>query len=225
MDGPEYMSETENITLCPDIEKPNRHNLPDAAHADICLPREVTILAPGRNGRFFWQQARGCVIAVNRAIQIPLSPPLQKDIWIVADHLALRTGWMNAGLNNYYGCKIFSEDINNQLAYPGNYTFWMHPNKEDQVLDFFHLPYRIDCDFFRSTESVTGIAIDFAIRYGALEVNLLGADGGGPYYDDPLTATHNVVNDYVFHSLQKEIDYFTERGIKFNAISPTRLVI
>jgi hypothetical protein len=203
--------------------KANRHDLPDLIYADIVLPEVVTILAPGRKGRYFWKRATDCVIAVNGAVQIPI----EKDFWMVSDAAAGQCDWFKWGLAHYHcGPRLFSFAINENLGPPdiGDYTFFYYPFSQDaNIWEYMLQPFRQDADFFGGTHSITGIAIDFAIRCGAKEIHLLGVDGEGGYWNDPPGLERNVINDYVFMQLQKEIDYFKKRGIEFIALSPTRL--
>lgn len=209
-------------TWYPDLERPNKHGLPDAAHADFVFPEVVTVLAPGRKGRFFWRYVEGVVIAVNAAVRIPVNA----DFWITADRNAAKCAcpWFVWGMENYHGLRIFAEDINDQVEKHGDYTFYLKPDKDGDVLEFMLQPYRVDTEVFRATESTSGIAIDFAIRYGARHINLIGVDMEGGYFDDPPgMIDRDVVNGYVRLQLQKEIEYFQKRGITFRAVSPTRL--
>jgi len=205
----------------PEIEKIGRYDLPDAATAGIILSYIVTIIAPGPNGRDFWDKSLGYIIAVNGAVKVPIA----KDIWIVADGNAVKCPWFKSGCENFKGFKVFSEAIHVRCDEPGDYTFWLYPNHPDQVEDFWKLPFVPDPDFFRPTETVTGIAIDFAVRHGAREINLIGVDcDGGYFYDAPGEPTA-LLNPVAFAKLNEEIKYFQGRGIKIRSISSTKLEI
>ena len=212
------------MTSHPEIQRANRWGLPDAAQIEFVLPDVVTIVAPGPNGKPFWQFVTGRVICVNAAITIPVHvAPFLDDIWIVADGNAARTGWFNWGCESFRGIKIFSEAIHQRSEYKGDYTFWMYPNHPDQVEEFLKLPHAVDPDFFRPTETVTGIAIEFAVRRGARQINLVGVDMEGGYFNDPPDLIRDTINSYMRNSLQREIEYFQGQGIKFTAMSPTVL--
>ena len=205
----------------PEINKIGRYNLPDAATADIWLLPVVTILAPGPNGRAFWDKSIGCIITVNGAVEIPIA----KDIWIVADGNAIQCPWFKYGCENFDGFRVWSEAVHVRCEEKGDYTFWMYPNHPDQVEDFWQLPFVPDPDFFRPTETVTGIAIDFAVRHGATEINLIGVDcAGGYFYDAPGESTA-LLNPVAFAKLTEEIKYFQGQGIKIRSLSETHLTI
>jgi len=206
----------------PEISKNNRYNLPDAATAtDISAQPIVTVLAPGPNGRDFWDRARGRIIAVNGAAKIPVP----KDIWIVADGNAPRCPWFAWGCENFKGLKVWSEAVYRKCDAIGDYTFWMYPNHPDQVEDFLKLPFAVDPDFFRPTETVTGIAIDFAVRYGAVEIDLIGVDAEGGYFDDEPGKPTPLLNPPAFAKLSELIRHFQKSGISIKSISPTKLEI
>lgn len=205
----------------PEINKNNKYNLPDAANTGIHLQLVVTIIAPGSNGRFFWNKAVGTIIAVNGAIRIPI----EKDIWIVADGNAVKCAWFKYGCENFKGFRVWSEAIHIRTEQRGDYTFWLYPNHPDQVAEFWTLPFAVDPDFYRPTETVTGIAIDFAARNGAKEINLIGVDAGGGYFDDLEGKPTAKLNPVAFAKLEEEIKYFQGKGIIIRSLSPTRLEI
>jgi hypothetical protein len=221
------MDESGKVTLYPDVPKPNRYGLPDAAHipnAGHLSSVPVTIIAPGPKGRPHWEEKEGLVIAVNSAITIDVDPVM----WFIADGNAPGLTWFKRGMDASMKStiRVFSEAIHQRSDYKGDYTFWLAPSHFDtdaDMVSFMQEPYRVDPDFFRPTETVTGIAIDFAVRYGAKQINLIGVDMEGGYFDDPPGLNRDVINSYNRDCLQKEIDYFKARGIEFRALSPTRL--
>jgi hypothetical protein len=212
----------------PEIAKPNRYGLPDAAHCTLVIDETVTIIAPGPNGRDHWHEATGTIIAVNSAILI--EEFIDVHVWMVADGNAAVLDWFKKGYDRFIGWRIFSEAIHQRVTedYAGDYTFWLNPDHFDSdadCLEFMQRPFEPYPDFFRPTETVTGIALDFAVRHGAKEINLIGVDMEGGYFDDPPGMVRDVINTYNRDCLQREIDYFKAQGIKFNALSPTRLEI
>ena len=206
------------------IKKCRYHGMHDAAYPRFPVYENVTILAPGPNGRDFWKDVKyddDEVIAVNAGIMIPVPA----NIWIVADGNAVKCDWFNWGCKKFGSLKVWSEAIYQRTQEIGDNTFWMYPNHPDQVEDFLKLPFAVDPDFYRPTETVTGIAIDFAVRHGAKHINLIGVDMEGGYHDDPPELKRDTVNSYMRDSLQREIKYFQEHGITFKSLSPTRLEI
>jgi hypothetical protein len=194
------------------FEKPNKFNLPDLCFAEITLPPSVTILAPGPKGETFWDQIDGYVIAVNRAVKIPI----KINDWIVADGNAASTDWFKWGLRNFKGKKLFSEAIHRQIDEHGDYTFWMVPFFEKEII--------IHREKFRPSESVTGIAIDYAVRYGSRHIKLVGVDMEGGYFDDK-SGNFYTENNLFLWSLLNLINHFKSIGVKIESISPTKLQI
>jgi len=184
------------------------------------VPRRVFILAPGPNGREHWNEIDGYCIAVNKAVNIPV----RIDAWAVADGDAPKTDWFKKGIGEFTGLKLFGEAVELKIA-PGHgdYVVPMIPRMSKN--SFSPDPKR-----FRPDESISGIAIDIAIRGGAKEIILCGIDMcGDAYYDGAEAACSE---DYSrgdswsqLAPLQNMINYYCECGIKFQTLSETRLKI
>lgn len=190
----------------------------DITKSDFKFPEFVTILAPGPNGRTHWNKMSDYVIAVNKAIQIPV------DIkcWIVGDGNAAKMDWFKWGCKNFHGIKIFSEAVHERTDFRGDYTFWMVPEFEEG--------YRKYPGHFRPDESTTGIALDMACRYGAKKIGLCGVDMFGETYFDGEEATCS--DEYTRgenwsqkKALDEMILWHREKGWNIHSLSKTALEI
>lgn len=190
-----------------------------ARATDIRLPEVVTVLAPGPAGRDYWDKACGCIIAVNRAVQIPVCA----DWWIVADGKAVGLDWFEWGCEHFRGKIAFSGGVaRSGCAREADYVFnlckmdWDHKGNKP-------VEYEFRQDYFRGTESVSGIAIEFACRYGARLVRLIGVDLAGGYYDDPDDDLYTRIPCIFRETIPLMMKYWRGRGVEFEVVSPSAL--
>ena len=177
----------------------------NALQAD--LGDTATILCPGPKGCPYWDAATGTVIAVNRAVQIPI----HKDWWIVADGCAVGLDWFEQGCETYKGNTAFSTGVHKLSDYRADYEFEIWPHVEwdyawDRPRTYIYRP-----SHFRMMEGVAGIAAEFACRCGVKNVNFIGLD----LFD-------NLYARYV-QTFPMMFMHWGLRGVKFRLLSPSKL--
>lgn len=199
---------------------------PNLATSNLNLPQSVTILAPGSNGIDHWEEIEGYVIAVNAAVKAAV----HIDAWLVADGNAIRTDWFQSACKNFDGLKLFSNSLNNAADDIADYIFHTNGNLTDSYIQnpdgtIEWLPIKLFSDKFRATESVTGVAIDAAVRSGVKHITLCGVDLEGGYFFDKRDAKKPYTDiPCIFREgLSLLIDYFEVQGITFRTLSRTRI--
>ena len=200
----------------------------DIFKSDFRFPSRVDILAPGPNGKAHWPRLGPWVVAVNKAIQIPVD----HDAWMVSDWWAVKTEWFAPADKVFDGLRIFSENLIGKRpadAAPADVSF-RFLNGKSVTRPFGTAPYPPPLpDMFRPDGGVSATAIEAAARFGAKKIVICGVDmEGGSYFDDkPSTSTecpHIGVWQWVpfFNSLIKWVE---EQGIDIYSLSPTALDI
>ena len=192
--------------------------------------KTVTVLAPGPNGKPYWDKLRGLRIVVNKGVEIPT----ETDFWLVTDWWALKTEWFYKHHDSYPGARIYSEGLVTKL--PEYIEDPKMPHWFVKLVDgrdcvkplgtgmYENVPGRL-----RPDGTVAGSAVELALKCGAAEIVLCGVDmEGDKYYDGDecisTTCDHQGEWAYTpyFNSL---IRLAKEQGVDIWSMSKTTLDI
>ena len=198
----------------------------DIFTARFLFPRVVNIIAPGPNGKPYWNKCRDYTIAVNRAV---LADRCWPHAWVVADKTGLDKDWWGKTLN-YKGTRIFSDKLEMLLwSDRTNYTFrYERLGKHDTRIpktSYSPMPGR-----FQGDGTTTGIAIEMAARFGAEKIILCGADFHGTThwdgYDAPCTISDRQGDWSEFLPYMNSlVAWVKSRGIRIYSYSKTAIEV
>jgi hypothetical protein len=197
--------------------------LPDIFASNFQLPSKVCVVAPGPNGKDYYNSIPSdfCVIAVAKAILIP---EVHADIWMMThSHQA----WYPEADAAFSGVRIYSYDAAMRVlpSLAGKkdcYYFKPHP----ELLD----PHGVRSveGVIRYGGTIVGNAIQLAYNFGAADILLCGADmSGDGYWDGTLNQEreHGQVWDAVSY-LNPLLEWLrSEKGINISTLSPTKLCV
>lgn len=204
---------------------PKVGSLMNILDSNLRLPHRVFIVGTGPNGVSHYDKIKpdDYTIVVNGAIGIE-HENIKPDMWICADGNTAACEYFPPGCQRTVDEKILrvwsgavTHRANNRTP---DYFFRLVPYHE---AGFRHVP-----DKFRPDETVAGIAIDLAYKFGAGEAILCGIDMGGDKYWDESDAPGNVDDDHgdVWCSrdrLDEQIAWMHLHGFKVSTISETKL--
>lgn len=200
----------------------------DIFESGFKFPSRVDILAPGPQGKAYWDKLGSWVIAVNKGIDIPVDP----DAWMVADWWAVKTEWFPKMDREYDGLRLFSAGLVSKRspdAIPAEYSYKLLDGRQC-TFPLGSAPYGAPISgVLRPDGSVSACAIEVATRLGAKEIVLCGVDMfGNIYYDGAPSSstdcTHNGV--WAFAPFTNSlIKWVKEQGVDIYSLSPTALEI
>ena len=190
------------------------------------FPRRVDVLAPGPNGKEHWSRLGPWVMAVNKAIEIPVDA----DAWMISDWWAVKTEWFAPADKAFDGVRIFSENLIGKRpadAAPADVSF-RFLNGKSVTRPFGTAAYPPPLpDMFRPDGGVAATAVEAAARFGAKEIALCGVDMcDDKYFDGEISLSTECPHKGewqwtpFFNSL---IKWVKEQGVDIYSISPTAL--
>jgi hypothetical protein len=151
----------------------------DIFHTDFQFPETVSILAPGPVPDGTWDRMSGYVVAVNKAIEVPM--PFGIDMWVVGDWWSVHSAWFDAQEVEDINPSIIKCFSHNLFTVCGVADLTFRFRKEIVSERYRPLP-----GMFRPDGTVSGIAIEMAARFGAKTIELCGMPFGGKdwvYFD------------------------------------------
>jgi len=194
----------------------------DIFNADITVPSEVYIVAPGQNGRDYYDKipSDAFIIVVNKAIELPLQPWL----WMCSEPYAAQTDWFKDNIddNKHIAC-FWSQHL--YEAYPDIAYFWEHETPLLTEENF--IPKG---GVLRRGATITGQAIQLAYWFRARRITLCGFDAcGNKYFDDVPAGIGEALDaragvwDWTVRLINPLVEWMQSNGIEVVSLSPTAL--
>ena len=190
----------------------------------VRLPEHVCILAPGQNGAGLYDRIGDTfTIAVNYGVTIPA----HIDAWIVGDWWGIQKPWFKRADGGYFGQRVFSKGLAERCEKWGDADRWFDFVHRREIKRGYGEERDTLVDLFRPDETSVGIAIDFAYRNGAREIDLIGVDmQGSKYYDGTGSTCESCDRSGVWifcEMLMDVVNWHQEHGVKFRSLSPSAL--
>lgn len=214
------------------VERPSSTDYPvrrdiveqNAFDSQIELPEQVCILAPGPNGRYNWDKIGDMyVIAVNYAVTIPV----HIDMWLSGDWWGIQKPWFPKADKGFYGTRVFAKGLAERCETWNEQDRWFDLVKRREIERSFKEERPNLRKRFRPDETSVGIAIDFAGRFGATEINLCGVDlKGYEYYDGTLSTCESCDRSGIWlfaDMIQDVVEWYENKGVSFFSFSETAL--
>lgn len=198
----------------------------DIFKTNLELPATVCILACGPNGIKHWGRCEHYTIAVNRAVMID-SP--RTDALLVADSVAVTKDWWEPS-KQINTTRIFSEGVAKMdTTIQPDYTF-----KHHRLGWFDDIPKPVETEFtarrgrLNCTGTISGVAIEMAVRCGANEIFLCGVDFHGSTHWDGGTAPCPLNSrdgnwDIFMPYMNSLIKWAKDIGVEIYSYSPTAI--
>ncbi len=198
----------------------------DIFDSDIRLPPKVCVLAPGPQGKPYYDQIPDdcCIIAVSKAVLIP---EVKTDIWVMnhADQ-----DWFEEAYASFEGMRVFREEaIREAEALLGEeltcYSYETLRGVRNLVV------FKPVDGVIRNGASVSGVALQFAFNFGAREILLCGVDmSGDAYFDGTINVQPTEERRGDTWDVAQNVDplirwMIEERGIMIATLSPTKLTV
>jgi hypothetical protein len=193
--------------------------------SDFRLPEAVCILAPGPNGKAYYDLIAGdwCVIAVNKAVLIREVRP---DVWLI-NHS--HQDWYPAAHEYFTGVRVYRLEA--------AVTAWPSPLELD--LCYYYAPpekrmdpgnlAELDDGIIRWGGTVVASALQLAYNFGARELFLCGVDMSGNEYWDNTSNGDQAMRDLHGEAwaavpyLDALIKHLSGKGVGIYSLSPTKL--
>ena len=208
--------------------RPNIPAIREVSERDVfqlgyVLPTKVCILAPGFNGTGHHHKiGNRFTISVNYGVTVPV----HTDLWLVGDWWICAKDWWPRVDVGYHGRRIFVHGLAERCeVWDEKHDLTFKLVKRDEITQGFHIEHP---QKFRPDETSVGIAIDFACRFGARDINLIGVDMVGEMYWDSKVSTCTQCDRtdgvWPFRDLLMDvIQYYQSEGVKIRSYSPTAL--
>jgi len=199
----------------------------DVFTSDFRLPPKVCIVAPGPNGREYYQKIPNdfYIIAVNKAVLIP---EVQADVWMLNHMTENVQRWYGEADAKFNGIRVFrySASVTMPPSRVKEGYFFQTATMPSEQLNS-SMPESID-GVIRAEGSITGCAIQLAYNFGVSEILLCGVDmSGDRYWDGTINIQASHGNTWpVSANVNSLIKWLAaEKGIKIFTLSPTKLEV
>ena len=214
-------------------ERPNPEKYPvkrkivdnNVFDSGLKLPESVCILAPGKNGAGNYHKiCDRFTIAVNYGITIPV----HIDQWLVGDWWGVQKPWFPRADKGFFGQRIFSKGLAERCECWREGDLWFDFVHRRQVQRGYETERPTLERVFRPDETSVGIAIDYAYRFGARDIALIGVDMvGDEYYDGTVSTCEScdrTKGTWIFCGMLMDvIQWHREKGCEFYSLSETAL--